>query len=101
MRIQFPVSANVKICINRCVVLNSCLRKTATRLEGYVSFPHISSIIRFSEHSSFVPSCSYDVPHSFPYLLLPTFFYFGLPFLRENIDQLLIFNYLFAERKTI
>ena len=58
MRIQFPVSANVKICITRCVVLNSCLRKTATRLKSYVGFPHISSIIPSWEPSSFVPSCS-------------------------------------------
>ena len=37
----------------------------------------------------------------FPYLLLPTFFCFGLPFSRENTDKLLIFNYLFAEGKSI
>ena len=28
----------------------------------------------------------------FSYLLLPTFFCFGLPFSRENTDKLLIFN---------
>ena len=37
----------------------------------------------------------------FPFLLLLTFFCFGLPFSRENTDQLLIFNYLFAEGKSI
>ena len=37
----------------------------------------------------------------FPYILLPTFFCFGLPFSRENTDKLIIFTYLFVEGKLI
>ena len=43
---------------------------------------------------------SWDVPQSFSSFIVAKF-RFALPISRENTDKLLIFNYLFAEGKSI
>ena len=44
---------------------------------------------------------SWDVPQRFSLFIAANVLLFRLPFSRENTDQLLLFNYPFAEGKSV